>query len=306
MISVIVSVYEQARTLEVLLASLRRQNCSCPFEVLICDDGSASDMLTLVRAASGAGHLDVRYVWQPDQGYRLSRSRNNAIRCATGDILVFLDGDIIVPPDFLDLHLNAQTGDRCIVCGIRKWVVFDESRAAEDTSELLSRLLSAPDSRDEHEWQRSWAHSRYPWMAMIGGNFSVPRGPEVVFDEGFLGWGPEDRELACRLAIRHGYHVSFADTIQGVHLYGENHRATLNPLATGGPDGLVQFIRNKLYLASLYPDADIEPALQSLLQCFLDERTDSWYVAEPVENRRLDEVIPAARSWMERHGISYR
>ena len=49
-----------------------------------------------------AGRL--RHVWQPDEGFRLSAARNRAIREATGELIVFVDGDCLLRPDFVEAH----------------------------------------------------------------------------------------------------------------------------------------------------------------------------------------------------------
>ena len=117
MLSVIISVYQQPSSLSALLECLRKQTYDGAFEVLVCDDGSASGIIEVIRSFSD---LNLRYLWQPDEGYRLARSRNNGIRCASGDVLIFLDGDLLVGPEFLARHAARHNGRKRIVCGTRK------------------------------------------------------------------------------------------------------------------------------------------------------------------------------------------
>jgi glycosyltransferase involved in cell wall biosynthesis len=116
-VSVIVSVYQQAASLRRLLSCLHEQDVAVPYEVIVTDDGSAPDVLTALADGAWASQMDVRYVWQPDRGFRLARARNNGIRQAQGDVIVVLDGDQIVARDFLTRHVNAHRGARCLVAG---------------------------------------------------------------------------------------------------------------------------------------------------------------------------------------------
>ena len=75
-----------------------------PLQVLVADDGSGSETVQVV--ARWREHLGERllHCWQPDEGFRLSAARNRAIREARGDLLVFVDGDCLLRPDFVLAH----------------------------------------------------------------------------------------------------------------------------------------------------------------------------------------------------------
>lgn len=46
--------------------------------------------------------FEIKHVYQEDIGFRLARSRNNGARIASGDFLIFLDQDVIMPNDFVE------------------------------------------------------------------------------------------------------------------------------------------------------------------------------------------------------------
>jgi len=96
-ISLIISTYNRPRTLDRVLASVARQQ-EMPLQVLVADDGSGPETVQVV--ACWREHLGERllHCWQPDEGFRLSAARNRAIREAWGDLLVFVDGDVRLPP----------------------------------------------------------------------------------------------------------------------------------------------------------------------------------------------------------------
>jgi glycosyltransferase involved in cell wall biosynthesis len=91
-VSVIVSAYNEERHIERLVHSLQVQTLPA-FELIVVDDGSVDD--TAVRAErGGATVLSVDHAG-PAAG------RNSGARAATGEILVFVDGDMACAPEFL-------------------------------------------------------------------------------------------------------------------------------------------------------------------------------------------------------------
>jgi glycosyltransferase involved in cell wall biosynthesis len=126
LISIIVTAFEQPDSLTLLLRSLEIQDCECPFEVIVCDDGSSFSVFEKCSGHPGKLRLDLKYIWQPKLGYRASRAKNNGIRCAQGQYLLFLDADIIVKFDFLRAHLSAHIEPSLLICNPRRWI-FESS-----------------------------------------------------------------------------------------------------------------------------------------------------------------------------------
>ena len=93
--TVIVPTYNRRRLLELTLDSLAGQDLPRDrFEVLVVDDGSSDDTADVVREFED--RLDLRYFYQPDEGYRVARARNVGIRHARGEICVFVDSGVLL------------------------------------------------------------------------------------------------------------------------------------------------------------------------------------------------------------------
>lgn len=299
MTSVIVTVFEQLRTLEVLLECLEKQQCAFPWEVLVSDDGSTSNTLDLVRRVACRGILDIRYLWQPNRGFRAGAARNNGIRQANGDVLIFLDGDMLVESDFVTRHTAFHNGSPLLVCGTRVFTLLGRD---DDLMRMWkSGVLKLIRTR-EPEGQHIASQSPTPWIALLSCNFSVRRSPEVRFDEGFVGWGYEDREFAYRLIANHGYVLSVSSDLQGVHVCTRRPDAW-QPLRkqTNNQQELIALLRNMLYFADLHPSADLSPMLLFLQTFHLDPATDRWY-----HDRKTaaGTSIAAVREWFARNRIS--
>ncbi|MEV8443404.1 glycosyltransferase family A protein [Actinosynnema sp. NPDC051121] len=105
--TVIVPTYNRRRLLGLTLDSLARQDLPRDrFEVLVVDDGSSDDTAAVVRGFED--RLDLRYFYQPDEGYRVARARNVGIRHATGEISVFVDSGVLLHSASLSAHVGAH------------------------------------------------------------------------------------------------------------------------------------------------------------------------------------------------------
>ncbi|MCK7596384.1 glycosyltransferase family 2 protein [Microbulbifer sp. CAU 1566] len=102
-LSVIMTTYNSPEWLEKVLWGYSCQTEQA-LEVIVADDGSRSDTAELVARLREETGLDIRHVWQKDDGFRKCRILNKAILEARGDYIVFTDGDCIPRADFLEVH----------------------------------------------------------------------------------------------------------------------------------------------------------------------------------------------------------
>jgi glycosyltransferase involved in cell wall biosynthesis len=307
MLSVIVTTFEQPCSLSALLTCLSAQSTDVPFEIIICDDGSS---LATIQAVTDPlfSEMDIRHIWQPNHGNRAARSKNNGIRCARGDLLVFLDGDIVMDCDFLKRHVDAHHSPKLIVCNPRKWVIepnlspsngrsVSESipdmfrRSRDNISPLFRKMLENSIDVDRKH-QLDMSKTKDAWLSCIGFSLSIDRHPEVVFDEAFEGWGCEDRELALRLVKRHGFSVSFRDDIEVLHLEACSTGRTPFSILPKTHSQIVAYMRNVVHFRELYPDLDLSIMVQPLVAYRLNPGTQCW------ELRRDHD--PAARDFGEK------
>jgi len=71
---------------------------SCPWEVLVVDNGSTDETPAVLQALSSDRHL--RTVREERMG--ISHARNAAVHHASGRILVYIDDDVLVPPEYAE------------------------------------------------------------------------------------------------------------------------------------------------------------------------------------------------------------
>lgn len=212
-ISFIVLTYNRADTLLAVLQSLASQ-CGAGHEVLVADDGSNALQVSMLREHCPTFKCPVRHVWHADTGFTAAAARNLGAYHATGEYLVFLDGDCVPGSAFVKAHTQlAQEG--CFVNGSRVLLserltrqVVDHKMALLKKSFLfwLMARLKGDSNKLLHMlgWPRSLFRVKqgFKWKGIRSCNLAVWRTDFLAingFDETFEGWGHEDADLVLRL-----------------------------------------------------------------------------------------------------------
>jgi glycosyltransferase involved in cell wall biosynthesis len=204
-ISLLITTYEWPAALGLTLASIERQT-RLPDEVIVADDGSGEDTTALLDAWRERLAGRMHRVWQPNEGFRAARVRNLGLAIATGDYVVVLDGDMVLHPEFVADHAAAARPGRWVQ-GVRPRLSQPATRAMLDAGRPDVRWWQAGLERRWHAVRCAWLarldSKRRPRLTSIKScNQGYWRADLVRvngFDERFVGWGPEDKELAARL-----------------------------------------------------------------------------------------------------------
>ncbi|MEZ6189568.1 MAG: glycosyltransferase [Planctomycetota bacterium] len=227
-LSVILTTYNKPRDLERSLAGLRQQAFQ-DFEVLVCDDGSGPETAAVVEGFAADAPFPVHHVWQEDAGFRAARSRNNGARRAQGETLVFVDGDVVAFPDFLEVHRRAQR-EGWFFAGER-YLTSEEQAATIGVAAIEDRSAYAlvPPAERRRLTKLRWKNRFYRASglkperpALMTCNCSVPlalfRGVNGL-DERYEGWGQEDEDLRRRLVMQGAKVGSVIGQANGLHLW---------------------------------------------------------------------------------------
>jgi len=92
MLSIIIPALDEEDYLPQLLECLRKQKGRDNFEIIVADAGSQDRTREIARAFGG----------KVVEGGLPARGRNQGVKEAEGDLLLFLDADVILPEDFLE------------------------------------------------------------------------------------------------------------------------------------------------------------------------------------------------------------
>lgn len=117
--TLVVMTYCRPQGLKECLISLTNQELGTEcFEVLVIDDGSDNDNLSIVQAFQNKIH--VQYLKQNHRG--ISAARNTGWREAKGNFVGFIADDYRLPPNYLttmDIFFNKLPSAEVITCNIR-------------------------------------------------------------------------------------------------------------------------------------------------------------------------------------------
>jgi len=220
-ISVIIPCYNKAALIRDVLTALARQTLPTDeSEVLVVDDGSTDDTQRIVSAMSLPGSF--RYIRQQNQG--AATARNRGVREAKGDIILFLDGDVVADAALLEQHLKShEAASRVLVMGRLRDLPHENGN-------LFYDVMHSTAVFDHGDGEKV-----LPFIDGFTGNLSLKRdvlGRIGGFDEEFPRSGFEDTEFIYRAeqagfrllydpkAV--GYHdsfVTFADTCKHMRSY---------------------------------------------------------------------------------------
>lgn len=109
-VGVVISTYNNPAWLEKVLWGYTFQTVK-NLEIIIADDGSGQPTKDLIQRFQTTSSLNIKHVWQADEGFQKSRILNKAIEQADSEYLIFTDQDCIPRKDFVETHLkHAQKG----------------------------------------------------------------------------------------------------------------------------------------------------------------------------------------------------
>jgi len=231
-ISIIITVYNRLHMLSQCLLALQQQTLMA-HEIIISDDGSEEDIVAYFKQIKPGYPLNLKLVKQQHEGFRASRIRNNAVSVATGDLLVFLDQDIIVPPCYLKVIADNKRADNFLSSYP---VRLNEAQSKALSDEMIAKytwssLITTTQGREIRRKYRKELFEnlliRYTGLgshgAKLRGGVSAISYADYVavngYDESFNFWGGEDDDLGRRLLAYKKVGKNIAYHHYPLHLY---------------------------------------------------------------------------------------
>jgi glycosyltransferase involved in cell wall biosynthesis len=212
-ISVVITTYNRPDALEAVVEACFLQDDK-NFEIIIADDGSTANTRDCIERLAARSPVPLTHVWQPDDGFRAAMARNRGTLAATGDYIIFLDGDCVPQRDFIRRHralaqpgflvsgsrilLSQRLTERALrehidVAGMKVGERL-RHRLAGDMNKVIQTMLRWPDL--------GRVRRKFSWRRIKSCNLAVWKSDLVKvngFDESFTGWGHEDSDLVVRL-----------------------------------------------------------------------------------------------------------
>ena len=208
--SLVITTYNKPELFKFVLETAANQTVA-PKEIIIADDGSQEANFEVTREMRTKTSIPIIHAWQEDRGFRLNRSRNNAIALSSGNYIVLLDGDCFVNEHFIEDHIKAARRGY-FVAGTRVHLSPDrrdhilETRDAHVTCftpgvskifyAIRSPLLSAIFSKAGKKYERNANKIAGANMGFWLDDVQRING----FNEVFEGYGGDDEEFADRMS----------------------------------------------------------------------------------------------------------
>lgn len=195
-VSVVVPNYNYGDTLGLCLAALRQQTHP-PLEILVADDGSTDDSVSVAESygatvLSSGGHGGAAKV------------RNLGAAHARGDLLLFVDSDVAVPPDTIEKVVAVLVAEPGVgaICGM-----YEPEPLVRDSLVQECRAMQA------YYWRISSAGSVSFLFSAICGMRT-----EVFAEMGpFLEGLPDNEEVEYGQRLSQRYEVRLTSAIRGRH-----------------------------------------------------------------------------------------
>ncbi len=223
-VSVVIPTFGKRPVLERTLESLRVQTYPTELtEIVVVDDHSDDDTSEYLRSLSLPQRLvAIRH----DENLGRAAARNTGVRSATGELIVFVDDDMLCEPDLIEQHVVFhQDHPRSVAIG-------DAVQAPElGHSTALSYL-------DEMGVHKHESGSRVPARYFVTNNSSVERQSILdvgLFDESFRNYGFEDTELAFRLEDNAGLSTWYCGEARALHVHPQSFDDILDKRIENAP-----------------------------------------------------------------------
>lgn len=156
-ISVIIPAHNEEDYLPALLRSLRSQDCRHSYEVIVVDNASTDTTAIVAR------RMSAKVIHEPRLG--LPQARETGRLNAIGEILVFLDADMVVPEHYLASLQKHFSENLNVIAVTNLFTFYDGSFMQNLAINIYNRFI--------HKGQNLLLHLRGFSSQLLGGNFAV-------------------------------------------------------------------------------------------------------------------------------------
>ena len=229
--SVIICFYEKSDYLKNCLDSLKSSSDAFD-EVVIADDGSSINVVNEIKKYIQDYPFPIIHAWHSREGARRAACRNNGIRHAQGDYLIFFDADFAILSGTVQSHIDAAkpgwfAAGRCKYATEEETKhIFSESISTELLEQIFRELPEERILKEHHEFIRYGILRKLRLASArkqtFGGHFSIHKKDiEAVngYDENYVGWGGEDQDIAMRLVMAGFRGTSVIKSARVLHLW---------------------------------------------------------------------------------------
>jgi len=210
-VSIIIPTCNRKKLLKNTLISLFKQDYpKKDYEIIVVDDGSTDNTEKMIRSLKPTCNLKY-YYWPRYKEFvpgspenRAGPARNIGIEESEGEVIIFIDSDIICDPKLIAEHLKYHNkSSKLVVIGYRKELPevpyqLDIKKARKLDKKTFDDIREIDYSKCSDDLSKLGRH----WTLFYSNNISVRKEHLVnagMFDENFVFWGVEDQEMGYKL-----------------------------------------------------------------------------------------------------------
>ena len=213
-ISMIITVYNRLEFLRTGLICLLNQTVK-PYELIISDDGSSESVMEAIGDLIDRADFKIKHISHKDLGFRKSRTLNNAIRNAEGEILVFCDQDIIFPKDHLETIVKNLKENEFLnympitITETEKEIFVKKLNETYDYNDILKYIKKNFKENEVEQLKkartRRWLNNlklNKRGVKLVGMSHALYKKNFIKvngYNEKYVGWGYEDSDFSNRL-----------------------------------------------------------------------------------------------------------
>lgn len=235
-VSIIVPIYNGGEHYPTCFGSLGRLTYPTHrLDVHIINDGSTDGTTEFLQGQDPPPFVQIHHL--PQNG-GLGAARNHGLELVTGEVIIMLDGDIEVAPNFVQAHVSelSRPGREAVVGGRvpASWV----------THSRLNRYLYEYPYRGARQFGDE---SPVPFQYLLSNNTSFSR--EAIEAGGsydaFPGYGGEDTLFAYRVARRFPNGTFYSENPKAIHHHDHRLKKYLGSLFTYGYENLPKIVQER-------------------------------------------------------------
>ena len=207
--SFIIPCFNSENTIKICLDSILAQNKFLnQLEILIIDDGSHDSTKNIIHSYD---HSDnVKIILHP-KNRGLSAARNSGIKNASGEILVFIDSDMVLSKNWLEVLDNIFNDDNPM--GVMGQYNIPKNLVPNTLDRYLYSSLRGAKKNYKSKEPIKFKYFLFSNTAIKKEVMKSVRG----FDESFKKYGGEDTELAIRLFSKYKNQFLYSNNLITYH-----------------------------------------------------------------------------------------
>jgi len=284
-LSVVVPTYNRVEMLKRVIEGILNQTFR-DYETIVVDDGSTDVTESVIRELIKKTPCELQYLKQVNKG--AGAARNLGIKHAKGELVLFIDDDVLPTPGLIEEHVRAHqqyTGDNIAIVG--SVVYSSELNLSPFMQWLINSGIAFGHSREQNG-------AKLDYRSFCTANLSLKRCfvlEKGMFDENFRQFY-DDIELGFRLE-QQGLQVVLAKNALGYHLRGETVQGFCNRSKSYGQKSVLLYKKWPALKSSM------NPTPQNI-------RTEFIEAAKKVILPIVIPVLRPALCWLDSHDYAAR